>query len=507
MSRKPFAAAALTAAAALSLTPSSALAHAIGETFRLPVPLWLYLWGAAAAVAASFVVAVVMTLPPGPTPHYPRLALPRLPARVGSVLLRLIGLVWWLGAIAAGFVVGDVTLLPAALFWISLWVGVPIVCVVLGNPWPALSPFRTLFGLLEAAARLVGLDRLDLGLRYPMPLARWPAVALLAATLWAELVLPGGLGGSTVATLLTGYTLFTLLGMLLFGRAAWLRNAEVLEILFGWFGRLGPIGRRTVSADACDGCDDGCDPARCIDCPECVAVAEPDEQRLELRPWFSGLTEVQRAGWSDAAFIVLALAGVTYDGLQETAVWGNALNVIFPTLMGAVGPLWAIVTADSIGLLVTWMVFMAAFGLAAGLTRGLGEGGRVESALGRTAGAYAATLLPIAAGYLIADYLTVVIQVAVWLPDLIRNPVTSVAPILDWVSAEFVWYLSVGAIVVGHVAAVMLAHRLALRDAPRRPVLAGLPLVVLMIGYTVASLWIIAQPIVIEPGVEPLALR
>jgi hypothetical protein len=30
--------------------------------------------------------------------------------------------------------------------------------------------------------------------------------------------------------------------------------------------------------------------------------------------------------------------------------------------------------------------------------------------------------------------------------------------------------------------------------------LAGLPLVVLMVGYTVLSLWIIAQPIVIEPA-------
>jgi hypothetical protein len=47
---------------------------------------------------------------------------------------------------------------------------------------------------------------------------------------------------------------------------------------------------------------------------------------------------------------------------------------------------------------------------------------------------------------------------------------------------------------------VVLAHRLALRDQARRPILAGLPLVVLMIGYTVLSLWIIAQPIVIEPA-------
>jgi len=63
-----------------------------------------------------------------------------------------------------------------------------------------------------------------------------------------------------------------------------------------------------------------------------------------------------------------------------------------------------------------------------------------------------------------------------------------------------------GAIVVGHIAAVVLAHRRALQDSPSRPILAGLPLVLLMVGYTVLSLWIIAQPITLEPGSTQAAL-
>jgi hypothetical protein len=54
--------------------------------------------------------------------------------------------------------------------------------------------------------------------------------------------------------------------------------------------------------------------------------------------------------------------------------------------------------------------------------------------------------------------------------------------------------------------AVVLAHRLALRDAPGRALLAGLPLVALMVSYTVLSLWIIAAPITLEPGTAPAAL-
>jgi len=83
----------------------------------------------------------------------------------------------------------------------------------------------------------------------------------------------------------------------------------------------------------------------------------------------------------------------------------------------------------------------------------------------------------------------------------------SVAPTLDWIPTVLVWYLSIAAIVAGHVAAVMLAHRHALRDAPRRVVVAGLPMVALMIGYTVLSLWIIAQPIVVEPGTAAVVGR
>ncbi len=97
-----------------------------------------------------------------------------------------------------------------------------------------------------------------------------------------------------------------------------------------------------------------------------------------------------------------------------------------------------------------------------------------------------------------AHYLTLVLQGVVWLPQLVLDP-TAIAPTLDVIPTAAIWYLSVGAIVGGHIAAVVLAHRLALRDQAWRPIVAGLPLVIVMIGYTVLSLWIIAQPIVIEP--------
>lgn len=512
MSRRA-AALALTAAAAagvvLAARPGQASAHALGQTFQLPVPLWLYLAGAAVAVAASFVVTAVVAQGAPTQPAYPTRPVPMGLARAASVTLSVVGLAWWYGAILAGFTVGSASLLPAVLFWIGIWVALPIIAVTLGNPWPSLSPFRSTFAVLEWIGRRAGLERLDAGLSYPRSLARWPAVALLGVAAWAELILSGAETPGAVATLLTGYTLLTLVGMTLFGRVAWLRNAELFETYLGWFGRIGPLGRRSVSGELCAGCDEGCDPDRCVDCPECSVAAEPGERLAELRPWFAGLTEVRRAGWSDAALIVLALAIVSYDGLRETAAWAVPLRVLVDLSIGIFGPTgMAFFAVDTAGLLLVALAFGVAFLGAVTLARALGGPG--ARPLGTTVGTYAATLLPIAGGYLLAHYLTLVIQGALWLPRLLgdvdlTDPMTLVSPALDWMPISAVWYLSVGAIVLGHVVAIVLAHRIALRDAPGRVVFAGLPLVAIMVGYTVLSLWIIAQPIVIDPGAPPAA--
>ncbi len=274
--------------------PAPALGHAIGDVFTLPIPLGLYLLAAGLAVAASFVVSAIVIRPPGDHASYPAAAMPRSVATVGRTLLQLVGLAWWLGTIVAGYLVNASSPLPAVLFWIGIWVGLPVATILLGNPWTSLSPFRTLFGLLESAARMVGLDQLDAGLRYPIRLARWPAVVLLFAGGWAELILPDHTTPLMVANLLIGYTLLTVAGMTLFGKVAWLRHAELFEVLLGWFGRVGPVGRRVVDPEVCAGCAEGCDPSHCVDCPECSAAADTGERRPELRPWFVGLTEVHK---------------------------------------------------------------------------------------------------------------------------------------------------------------------------------------------------------------------
>jgi len=347
MSRRPIAAAALVAAG-LAVTPEIASAHALGQTFPLPVPLGLYLGAAALTVAASFVVSIFLVGMPRPLPEYRTWPVPVRAAAIGAWVLRLLGLVWWYGAIAVGFVVGGVTPLPAVLFWIFIWVGVPISAILLGNPWPSLSPFRTTHDLLERLVRLVGVKRLDLGLANPAGIARWPATMLLLAFIWLELIFPGRTDAVTLAIILTSYTAMTLVGMTLLGRVAWLREVELFEVLSGWFGRVGPLGRRATRRELCRDCGETCDPTHCVDCPECIAAADGGDIRPEYRPWITGLSEPMRPGWSDAAFILLALAGVTYDGLKETQLGADILNFLFSPLAAALiaGMIWFGVSQD-----------------------------------------------------------------------------------------------------------------------------------------------------------------
>ena len=69
---------------------------------------------------------------------------------------------------------------------------------------------------------------------------------------------------------------------------------------------------------------------------------------------------------------------------------------------------------------------------------------------------------------------------------------------LAWLSLGAYWWSQVLLIVIGHIVAVVAAHYVAVSQyetvaAARQ---GHIPLTLLMIGYTVLSLWIVSRPIV-----------
>ena len=66
------------------------------------------------------------------------------------------------------------------------------------------------------------------------------------------------------------------------------------------------------------------------------------------------------------------------------------------------------------------------------------------------------------------------------------------------VNAKFAWITALISIISGHVIAIYVAHVIAMRIFTERvqALRSQYPMVVLMVGYTMLSLWTLAQPLV-----------
>jgi len=271
-----------------------ALAHGFGPTYDIPIPLWLYLYGAAAAVVLAF---VPLALYSRKTPdvdsvyHFPRFDLFGVPLwrklltsrllvgglRVLSVALSFVVVISGLVGLQSGFNIAP------TFVWITWWVGFSFFTALVGNLWPLVNPWSVLFDGAEGLARKLGFrDRLELGEPYPGALGIWPAVGLYFVFVWFENVFSGSYVPRNIAFFALGYSLITLYAMAFFGKETWLRHGEAFSVFFGLLGRFAPTEIRVKDPNVCHGCD-GCEPGRCVNCYECFRRAAP-EARVEPAP-------------------------------------------------------------------------------------------------------------------------------------------------------------------------------------------------------------------------------
>jgi hypothetical protein len=128
--------------------------------------------------------------------------------------------------------------------------------------------------------------------------------------------------------------------------------------------------------------------------------------------------------------------------------------------------------------------------------------------IGQIARLFAFTLVPIAIAYNVAHNCANLLVQGQQLIALASDPLglkwnlfgtANFRPDIGLIDARLTWYIAIAAIVAGHVIAVWLAHRLALREfgTRREAALATVPLTLLMVAYTVISLSVIAEPMVI----------
>ena len=203
--------------------------------------------------------------------------------------------------------------------------------------------------------------------------------------------------------------------------------------------------------------------------------------------------------------ILVLLASVTFDGLFATPLWTGMYEflIAFTARAPWLPEAWKFHVIATLALLLLPVVFAAAFLVCCRASAAI-DG---EAAATMVARQFVLTLLPIAIAYHFAHYLLYLLLTGQYIIPALSDPfgfgwnlfgTAAFQPDIGLVGAKFSWYTGVVAIVVGHVIAVYLAHRTAQRIFHnRKRILASqLPMLVLMVAYTMISLWIIAQPAV-----------
>ena len=493
----------------------AAMAHGFGVRYDLPVPLGLYLAGAGAAVALSFVAIGVFVKAEAGQGDYPRFNLLRWGAArffLGPwavIPVKLVSVALFLLVLATGLY-GDrsPTLNFAPTFvWVIWWVGLAYFSALVGNLWGLLNPWKAIFEGAEAVSkRLTGSKSLSLNLHYPTAWGVWPAVILFVLFAWIELVFPNSDKPPDIAKLALAYSATTWIGMLLFGKERWLRSGEAFSLVFGLLSRFSPTEVRMGDPKVCTRCPVDCLDAegRCVNCYRCFHEAPPHQRQFNLRPYAVGLRSSRPVTPSMMVFVVTLLATVSFDGVLATSTWASIQNSLFnafPSLGGH-----RLTAVDTVGLLGFGAIILGVYGVFSWLMR---LAGGKEHTTGLIARYFVLSLLPIALGYHLAHFLTFLITWGQLIIPLASDPfgrgwdifgTTDFQTNLTLVGARFAWFLAVVAIVIGHVVAVYLAHVVALRafNERKHALRSQYPMLVLMVGYTVLSLWILAQPIVAE---------
>ena len=433
------------------------LAHGVAGRQDLPIPFGYAVTGAAVAVAASFLALVLLW-------HDPRfdgaragrafpLGLQRfLDAPATRAVLRVVGLLT-LGYVLLGAVFGkDDELNPTAgVVYVLFWVGLVVLAIVAGPAgWRMLNPIRTLhLGVAKAA----GVDPREGLRRLPAGVGWWPGAVSLLSFVWLELAVPHRDELPVLRTYFAVYAAVHLIGATVYG-SRWLDRGDGFEAYVQMFGHLSPFGRR------------------------------PSDGRLVVRNPLQGLDTIT-AEPGLAALVCVMLGSTAFDGLSRTTHW----------LTFTANSRFNLLTTFTSGLLVVIVVVFCAYLLATRLAGRLGGSSR------DLPGLFAHSIVPIALGYVIAHY---------WSFLVINGQLTLIQlsdPLGrgdDWlgtagrgvdmtlVTPKFVAVLQVVAVVAGHVTGVFAAHDRAVRLFPRRSATLGqLPLLVLMVGYTVFGLFVL----------------
>jgi hypothetical protein len=419
------------------------LAHALVARKDLPVPAWLFAWGASLVLIVSF-----FALSAGwrkarfedekwrPLSERFSRTLLSLPVQVlcGAAGVLLLGFSIYAGL--RGTEAPDRNFALTFIF-VTTWLGLPFFSVIFGDVFRPFNPWRAVGRAVGSAFALVAGQRAA-HLRYPERLGRWPAAIGLLAVVWLEVVY-GASGGVAVglsphacAVAALVYSTYTLAMMALFGVEKWCETGEIFSVYFGMFSQLGGFGVK-----------DG---------------------RLGRRLPLSAATHWASLPGS-AAVVIASIASTSFDGAQEGALKGAIVQTFEWLAETGLGLTTSLRLADTIFMLICFLGIGSVYLIGVrGMSTVQGAPPRRKLRMG-----FVHTLIPIAFAYLVAHYFSLfVFQEQAQFGYLLSDPLGTATTNLfgtagngidfKLLSANAIWYVQVGALVIGHVVGLTLAH-------------------------------------------------
>ncbi|MBV9312363.1 MAG: hypothetical protein JO100_01220 [Pseudonocardia sp.] len=424
------------------------LAHGIGGRTDLPLPPELVLQAGGFVVLVSFLAVGLLWRQPRFQAYAPGVALPTVIQRLANsagarMAVRGLALALLTYLLVLAFTgPGDPNLnpVPRALYVLA-WVGMVPASLLLGPVWRMFNPLRALHAGLCTVLRVpAGGWR-----RPPDVCGYWPAAAGLAVFVWLELVPADRADPPVDGVFLLSYAVVVTAAAVCFG-AAWFDRGDPFEVYSSLIASLAPIGRR----------------------PDGVVVLRNPLRGLAAVPAGPGLVAVLVVWWGSTVF----------DGISGTTWWATVTQRVTRALPVSVPLLASAVLVALIALVAV----------------------SYRLATGRLAGTLVSSLVPIAVGYTLAHYASLlIVEGPRGVAQLVDAQLSPISPV-----PLVVAMIQVSAILVGHVVAVVAAHDRVVgldggnsggcdaseRVASRR-LAEQVPLVLLMVVYTMIGLYLL----------------
>jgi hypothetical protein len=450
------------------------IAHGLVVRSDLPIPEWLFGWGAAIVLLLSFAALAVLWPQPRlqderwrPLPWGVGRALASRPVEIvcGAIGVLLLGVTVYSGL--EGSEVATNNFAPTFVY-VIFWVGLVAASVLFGDVFRAFNPWRALGRAVAWVAQKAAGGPLPAPMKYPERLGRWPAALGILLFTMLELVSSNASKPSTVATAALVYSVLTFIGMALYGVDAWIGRGEAFSVYFNFFSRLSVFARQG--------------------------------REVGVRRWLTGLSKLDPVPGT-VAMLAVMIGSVSFDGAAEAPLWTNTaphLQDFFETL--GFSSKHALELAFALGLLLFVGIIYGLYRLGVAGARTVGGGFDSK----QLAGAFIHSLVPIAFAYVAAHYLTLLLFQGQAIFYLASDPLGDNSNLfgtahhsIDYsvIGSNATWYFQVAFVVAGHVTGLSLAHdkALAMYENPRQAVRSQYWMLGVMVCFTSLALFLLSQ--------------